>query len=168
MEESISYQYEANNKESYDVLAAYATNLSVNVSLFPMKRTIVIDGNVAEIVGEFIDCQGLDFHIAPIELHAECIGDLINNETTDAATLRRIIYQFLEQQKMQSEQQKEQCEKHINVIEEITRDRDKARESSETYLRWYHDVDGRLNRVKVQVQALAVMIDSIFPKDAAV
>lgn len=161
MEESISYQYEANNKESYDALAAYATNLSVNVSLFPTKLTIVVDGKAAEMVGKFIDDQGLDFHIAPIELHAECMGDLIDNETTDAFTLRRIIYRLFEQQKMQSE-------KHNNVIDEITRDRDKARESSKTYLQWYHEADGRLNRVKGQVQALAVMIDSIFPKDAAV
>ena len=71
MEQTTPYRYEAKNDGSYNALAAYATLLMGNVSLFPELRTIVIDGKFAKDVSKFIDKEGLDVFISAIEIDDE-------------------------------------------------------------------------------------------------
>lgn len=99
MEATTSYQYKALNVSSYRVLAAYVANLSANVSLYPEKLAIVIDGKAHVEVGKYIDDQALDFNIAPIELHNESLGELIDEEAVDAASLRKVIHMMIERHK---------------------------------------------------------------------
>ena len=157
MEATTSYQYKALNDISYRVLAAYVANLSANVSLYPEKLAIVIDGKAHVEVGKYIDDQALDFNIAPIELHNESLGELIDEEAVDAASLRKVIHMMIERHKQQSS-------KSENIIAEIAKDRDLARKDCEMYKKWYYDKSDHIGRVKEQVQALAVIIGSIFPK----
>lgn len=95
MELSTSYQYKAINEESYNSLAAYATTIPATVTLHPGLLTIVISENAAKEVGEFIDENGLDFHINQIEVDEDNLRDVIDSATTDADTLRKIIYRVL-------------------------------------------------------------------------
>lgn len=159
MEQITAYQYKAINDVSYNALAAYVTNIVANVSLFPEKQTIVVEGKSAYNVGKFIDDQGLDFHINPIEVHDENLGEVINNETTDPGTLRSIIIRLLEDKA-------HTAERHDSVISEITRDRDIARKDRDMYMRWYTESNQQADRVKGQIQAISVLIDSIYPKQS--
>lgn len=157
MGQNTSYQYKANNDNSYDELAAYAINLAGNVSLFPAQKTIVIDGRFSDDVGKLIDREGLDFHITPIEIDDENIDELIDSETTDADTLRNIIYRMKGQKSAMAEH-------HKTVVAEIAKERDSAKSDRDMYMRWYSESNDRENRVKRQVQAIAVLINEIFPE----
>lgn len=158
MEQSTSYKYEALNDGSYNDLAAYAINLVGNVSLFPAQHTIVIDGKFSNDVGKFIDKQGLDFHCNPIEVHDENLGEVIDNGTTDANTLRKIIYQLLEEKRAM-------VETHMSVLDDIAKQCDSAKENRDMYQKWYYETKQGADRVKSQVKAIAVLVNSIFPED---
>lgn len=158
MEQTTSYRYEALNDGSYNELVEYAINLVGNVSLFPAKRTIVIEGRFLNDVGKFIDKAGLDFHITPIEVHDEDFEDVISCETIDAETLRYIIFRLLDQ-KGQTAKQNE------NIMAEIAKDRDRMKKDRDLYMQWYMEKSEKVDRIKSQVQAVAVLFNGIFPKE---
>jgi len=156
MEQNTAYRYEAKNWDSYNELVGYAINLCANVSLFPGHQTIVISSEMAQDVGKFIDDQGLDFYIAPIEVDDENLGEVIDNETTDSDTLRKIIHQLLDRESSIVAQ-------HENDIAKITNERDVARNDRDMYQRWYRERGASEDRVKSQVKAIAALLNSIFP-----
>lgn len=158
MELSTSYQYKAINEESYNSLAAYATTIPATVTLHPGLLTIVISENAAKEVGEFIDENGLDFHINQIEVDEDNLRDVIDSATTDADTLRKIIYRVLAEKRAMAEA-------HKGVLDDITKQCDSAKNDRDMYQRWYHETSEKADRVKSQVKAIAVLIDSIFPKE---
>lgn len=158
MEQATPYRYEAKNGGSYNELAAYATQLMGNVSLFPELSTIVIDGRFANDVGKFIDKEGLDVFISPIEVDDNNIHNIINTATVDTDTLRKIIYQLLEEKRAMAET-------HKSVLDDITKQRDSAKQNRDLYQKLYHETSGKADRVKSQVKAIAVLVNSIFPED---
>lgn len=157
MEQTTPYRYEAKNDGSYNELAAYATQLMGNVSLFPELSTIVIDGRFANDVGKFIDTEGLDVFISPIEVDDNNIHDLINTAAVDADTLRKIIYRIMEEKIAMAEA-------HKSVLDDITKQYESAKENSDMYKRWCHETTEMADRVKSQVKAIAVLINTIFPE----
>lgn len=158
MELTTSNQYKALNEASYNSLAAYASTIPATVTLHPGFLTIVISEDAAKEVGEFIDDNGLDFRINPIEVHDENLGDVIDNATTDANTLRKIIYQLLEEKRAMAET-------HKSVLDDITKQCDSAKENRDMYQKWYYETKQGADRVKSQVKAIAVLVNSIFPED---
>lgn len=158
MELTTSNQYKALNEASYNSLAAYASTIPATVTLHPRLLTIVISEDATKEVGEFIDDNGLDFHINPIEVHDENLGDVIDNATTDANTLRKIIYQLLEEKRAMAET-------HKSVLDDITKQCDSAKENRDMYQKWYYETKQGADRVKSQVKAIAVLVNSIFPED---
>lgn len=158
MELNTPYQYKALNEESYNSLAAYATTIPATVTLHPGLRTIVISENAAKEVGQFIDENGLSFHINQIEVDDDNLRDVIDCETTDADTLRKIIYRVLEEKRAMAEANK-------SVLDDIAKQCDSAKKDRDMYQRWYHEISEKTDRVRSQVKAIAVLIDSIFPKE---
>lgn len=158
MELNTPYQYKALNEDSYNSLAAYATTIPATVTLHPGILTIVIPVNAAKEVGQFIDENGLSFHINQIEVDDDNILEVIDSETTDADTLRKIIYQLLEEKRAMAEE-------HKSILDSMAKQYDTARENRDMYQRWYHETSEKADRVKSQVKAIAVLIDSIFPKE---
>lgn len=158
MEQGTPYRYEAKNDGSYNELASYATQLMGNVSLFPELSTIVIDGRFANDVGKFIDKEGLDVFISPIEVDDNNIHNLINTATVDTDTLRKIIYQLLEEKRAMAET-------HKSVLDDITKQCDSAKKDRDLFQKWYHESAQGADRVKSQVKAIAVLVNSIFPED---
>lgn len=158
MEQTTPYRYEAKNDGSYNELAAYAIQLMGNVSLFPELSTIVIDGRFANDVGKFIDKEGLDIFISPIEVDDDNILDLINTATVDADTLRKIIYRVMEEKKAMAEA-------HKSILDDITKECDSAKKNRDMYQQRYYETFDKADRVKSQVKAIAVLMDSIFPKE---
>lgn len=156
MENQTSYCYNALNEDSYYKLAAYASTIPATVTLHPGPLTIVVSENAKEYVGKFIDDNGLDFHINPIELHDDNIEKLINSDTTDADTLRKIIFRMMREKETM-------IEAHQSVVDSITKQCDSAKEDREMYQKWYHESSEKNDKVKSQIQAIAVLIDSIFP-----
>lgn len=157
MELTTSYQYKAINEASYNSLAAYASTIPATVTLHPGLLTIVISENATKEVGKFIDDNGLDFHINQIEVDDDNLRDVIDSETTDADTLRKIIYRMIgEKQSM--------IEAHESVLESITKQCDSAKKDRDMYQKWYYETTEKTNRVKSQIQAIAVLVNSIFPE----
>lgn len=158
MELTTSNQYKALNEASYNSLAAYASTIPATVTLHPGLLTIVVSENAAKEIGEFIDDNGLDFHINPIEVDDDNLRDVIDSETTDADTLRKIIYRMMEEKRAMAET-------HKSVLEDITKQRDSAKENRDMYQKWYYETKQGADRVKSQVKAIAVLVNSIFPED---
>lgn len=157
MEQNTAYQYKALNEDSYNSLAAFAVTTPATVTLHPGLLTIVISDNSTNEIGEFIDSEGLDFHINPIEVHDETLGYVIDCETTDAGTLRKIIHRMMAERIAMEDHNK-------GIIAEITAQRDEAQKGRDNYSRWYSEEAANANRVKSKVQAIAVLLNSIFPE----
>ena len=158
MELTTSNQYKALNEASYNSLAAYASTIPATVTLHPGFLTIVISEDAAKEVGEFIDDNGLDFRISQIEVYDDNLRDVIDSETTDADTLRKIIYQLLEEKRAMAET-------HKSVLDDIAKQCDSAKENRDMYQKWYYETKQGADRVKSQVKAIAVLVNSIFPED---
>lgn len=158
MEQSTPYRYEAKNDGSYNELAAYAALLMGNVSLFPELRVIVIDGRFANDVGKFIDNEGLDFYIAPIEVDDDNLLNLINTAAVDVETLRKIAYRLIEQTNSMAEN-------HNNIIAEITAADENVKKDRDYYRELYLKYANKSNRIKEQIRAIGTLVDSIFPKE---
>ena len=150
MELTTSNQYKALNEASYNSLAAYASTIPATVTLHPGFLTIVISEDATKEVGQFIDDNGLDFRISQIEVDDDNLRDVIDSETTDANTLRKIIYWMMEEKRAMAET-------HKSVLEDITKQRDSAKENRDMYQKWYYETKQGADRVKSQVKAIAVL-----------
>lgn len=157
MQQYPTYQFKALNKSSYSILAEYAITLPADVQLFPGELIINIGGNGVETAGMFIDDNGLDFHIAPIEPQDDEIEKYIDDETADPATLRKIIHRLIEQRR-------DSDEKQAGIIAEITKERDDARADRDKYLRWFSDGERQVSMAKARIEAISILLGSIFPK----
>lgn len=164
MENKTIYQYKANNESSYGTLAYYATSLPVNVSLSPGSLTLNIDGSAAKEVGQFIDDNGLSFHITPIEQDGENIDSLVADERTDASVLREIIRGLDEKIKVQEDMHKESSEAMQRRLQACETNLREARGNAESYREWYAESQAETDRIKRQIQAISLLFRSIFPE----
>lgn len=146
-----SIQYIANDKGSYTSLANFAVTLGTDVTLFPDYNTIVLSEASANDAGAYIDKEGLNFHIEPIDADDADPEMLVSFRTADAATLRRLAERLIDQKAAVDEEL-------ANVRESLT----KARNDVETYSKWYREELATNDRVKAQIQAIAVLYQSIF------
>lgn len=149
-----TYKYVANNKDSYNSLAAYAVTLPVTVTLFPQYNTIAISEDAANEVGKFIDGEALDFTIKVAQTEVDDTEDLLDDPTTDSSILREIAESFQADKTALSVQTKQ-----------FQADLDKVTETKNNYYRYWTDADKKYDRIKGQVEAIAVLVSSIFPKD---
>lgn len=158
MNQNTPYRYSANNAGSYNELAAYALGLSVNVSLYPRDLTIVIDGEAANAIGKYIDGQGLDFHISPIEIDADNLDEIANDKLTDPSTLRKAIELLRNQIKDMNEGLAKIDTYYRNQQDALKADRDHyANKRKDAY---------KVNmRVRGQIKAIAALMSAIYPDE---
>jgi len=168
MDVNTSYRYKAINTTSYNSLAAYIATVpptaAVTATLHPALSTIVVSGNFVADVNRFIDEENLEFHINPIAVHAENLGEVIDNETTDAATLRKIIYSMMEKKRQSDEQHDEEAKSLHSDLFKCEADLLEAQRLRDSYREQWARCRAELTRVRKQVEAIAVMQQSIFPK----
>lgn len=146
-----SIQYIANDKGSYTSLANFAVTLGTDVTLFPDYNTIVLTEASANDAGAYIDKEGLNFHIEPIDADDADPEMLVSFRTADAATLRGLAERLIGQKAAVDEEL-------AQVRESLT----KACNDVETYSKWYREELATNDRVKAQIQAIAVLYQSIF------
>lgn len=146
-----SIQYIANDKGSYTSLANFAVTLGTDVTLFPDYNTIVLSEASANDAGAYIDKEGLNFHIEPVDADDIDPEMLVSFRTADAATLRGLAERLIGQKAAVDEEL-------AQVRESLT----KARNDVEMYSKWYRDELATNDRVKAQIQAIAVLYQSIF------
>lgn len=146
-----SIQYIANDKGSYTSLANFSVTLGTDVTLFPDYNTIVLSEASANDAGAYIDKEGLNFHIEPIDADDADPEMLVSFRTADAATLRGLAERLIGQKAAVDEEL-------ANVRESLTL----ARNDVETYSKWYREELATNDRVKAQIQAIAVLYQSIF------
>lgn len=164
MENKTIYQYKANDKSSYNALAYYAPCLPANVSLYPGRLTLNIDGSAAKEVGQFIDNNGLSFHITPIEQDEKKIDSLVADETTDASVLRDIIHGLNEKIKIQEDMHSKSSEAMQKKLQDCETNLRRARGNAESYREWYAESQAETDRIKRQIQAISLLFRSIFPE----
>lgn len=153
-----SYRYAALSEDSYDSLAAFASTIPAQVTLFPALHIIVVANDGVAEVGKFIDDNALDFQIGPIEIDADNLMATVECEATDPYTLREIIsYMKSERASM--------MQAHEAVVADFKRQRDMAKSRCDRYSRWFNEASARNDRVKAQVEAIAVLLNSIYPKE---
>lgn len=157
METNTSYRYESKNDGSYNELAAYAVGLMGNVSLFPELGVIVIDGRFADGVGAFIDNNGLDFHISPIEIEDDNLINLVNTEAIDTETLRRVTCRIIELSHSAAE-------KKDKIISEMAASNEAVKSDLNHYRELYLKYADTNCRIYEQIRAIGTLVDSIFPK----
>lgn len=158
MNQNTPYRYSANNAGSYNELAAYALGLSVNVSLYPRELTIVIDGEAANAIGEYIDEQGLDFHISPIEIDADNLDEIANDKLTDPGTLRKAIELLRNQIRDMYEGRAKIDAYYRNQQNALKADRDH-------YAKKWEDAYKSNMRVRSQIKAIAALMSAIYPDE---
>ena len=168
MDVNTSYRYKAINTTSYNSLAAYIATVpptaAVTATLHPALSTIVVSGNFVADVNRFIDEENLEFHINPIAIHDENLGEVIDNEITDAATLRKIIYSMMEKKRQSDEM-------HDNIVKSLSDDLEKteaelleAQRLRDSYREQWARCRAELTPERKQVEAIAVMQQSNYPK----
>lgn len=163
MEQLTPYKYKAQNAGSYRELATFAITTSANVALYPELATIVIvptetTPNIIKDFGSYIDREGLDFLITPIEIDGNNYVELLNDETTDAGTLRTIVRQLLDKGASMAESNR-------NSLSEISAKYEYEVQRGNDYKRWWQQTNQQLDRVKGQVKSIGILINSIFPED---
>lgn len=157
MEQNKAIQYKALDNESYNALAAHAVNFPATVTLHPKLSTIVVCGDWHQKIRDLIHSESLSFQVEPIEFNDDSLEKLIDSDTTDAGTLREIIFRLINE-KADAE------DSYQKLINDITAQRDEARKGRDEYSKWWHEANFKNDRVKDQVKAIAVMINSIFPE----
>ncbi len=153
-----SYRYAALSEDSYNSLAAFASTIPAQVTLFPALHIIVVANDGVAEVGKFIDDNALDFQIGPIELDADNLMATVECEATDPYTLREII-SYMKSERASMKQA------HEAVEADFKRQRDMAKSRCDRYSRWFNEASARNDRVKAQVEAIAVLLNSIYPKE---
>lgn len=153
-----SYRYAALSEDSYNSLAAFASTIPAQVTLFPALHIIVVANDGVAEVGKFIDDNALDFQIGPIEIDADNLMATLECEATDPYTLREIIsYMKSERASM--------MQAHEAVVADLKHQRAVAESRRTRYSRWFNEASARNDRVKAQVDAIAVLLNSIYPKE---
>ena len=153
-----SYRYAALSEDSYNSLAAFASTIPAQVTLFPALHIIVVAKDGVVEIGKFIDDNALDFQIGPIEIDADNLMATVECEATDPYTLREII-SYMKSERASMKQA------HEAVEADFKRQRDMAKSRCDRYSRWFNEASARNDRVKAQVEAIAALISSIYPKE---
>jgi hypothetical protein len=153
-----SYRYAALSEDSYNSLAAFASTIPAQVTLFPALHIIVVANDGVVEIGKFIDDNALDFQIGPIEIDADNLMATVECEATDPYTLREII-SYMKSERASMKQA------HEAVEADFKRQRDMAKSRCDRYSRWFNEASARNDRVKAQVEAIAALISSIYPKE---
>lgn len=171
MEKSTSYRYEALNDKSYQKLSEFAARAAVaTTTLYPKHKTVVISATDAELdfigrTGKFIDDNGLDFHITPIERSGDPIEAIIADETIDAESLRQLVIEFKEyRDKLVKEHNDRVNDLHSEIDETVKKLNDASRERDQ-YADLWKVAHTRSSRVREQIEAIAVLMNSIYSKD---
>lgn len=155
------YSYKANTSESYDSLAAYVVNTSLNASFFPKALTIVVipdeEENDFKEVGRFIDTEGLNFHITPIIPDEANQKDLIESEVTPSCILQAFIYKMLAENAQKAEvvnslqTRLEVCESNLA----------KAQKDRDNYYKWWQEEESKRTRLVDTIKALRTLLNSV-------
>lgn len=159
---STSYRYKALNANSYNMLAAYASTIPADVTLIPETLTIIISDEGATSpsleVGKFIDNNGIDFQIDQVAVDTDNLNGVVDDKNVDAATLREVIRLLMGEKEAMKQA-------HEQVKERFGRERESIQSDRDLYQKWYVEAVEKRDRVKEQVKAIALLMNSIFPDD---
>lgn len=157
MEQTLSIRYVAANRESYESLAKFTAALGTTVTLFPTMNTILITEDSAKAVGEHIDTNGLDFHIETLDFSDEQLESAADFITVDSSTLRRVIARLTDQRADMSTEIAEIKNQLADVKDQLADSRKKEAQ----YSKWWSESSTSNNRLKQQIKAIAVLVNSI-------
>lgn len=152
------FKFTASDDTSYNSIAACAVTIDATVTLHPDLLTVVVSSEGVGEMGQFIEDSALDIKVSQIEVNDDNLTDVIESRTTDAGTLRKIIYRMMEEKRAMAET-------HKSVLDDITKQCDSSKENRDMYREWYYETKQGADRVKSQVRAIAVLVNSIFPED---
>lgn len=161
MENVTAYTFKATNGESYDSLAAYLVNTTLNASFFPKSLIIVVisdkDEKDFKEVGRFIVTEGLDFVINPATLNADNEKGLIENEVASPCNLRALVYKMLAE-KAKDDDVISSLQTRLSACEG---ELGKVRQDKERYNKWWNEESTKRVRLEDAIKALRALLDVV-------
>ena len=156
------YRYDALNEKSYKALATHVASTTLEASFYPKLLTIVVtpkedEEEAFKELGMFIDAEGLDLHIDPIQPQEEIDDALIYSEVTPSCLLRNIVDEMKAENKRQTDViaslQKRQtaCETELNNV----------RQDRELYSKWHNEESCRRHRLEETIKALRTLLNMV-------
>lgn len=157
MEQTLSNRYVAANRESYESLAKFAVSLGTTVTLFPTLNTILITESSEKAVNEYINTNMLDFLAETLDFDDEQLESVADFITVDSGTLRRVIARLTDQRADMSTEIAEIKNQLADVKDQLA----DSRKSEAQYSKWWSEASTSNNRLKQQIKAIAVLVNSI-------
>ncbi len=158
--------YKALNAESFNSLGAYLLATKSGVYTFhSAELAITLTASMDDInaTGCFIDDEGLDFHIEVVPTVNSVDMDAIYNPFTSAHTLRDIIDKLLREQELTAEKHNNVIADYCNTCNDLRNAVEAEKQQTENYKNYWLGESRKNDRVKQQVEAISVLIQSIFP-----
>lgn len=147
-------QYTALDQNSYEQLAGFAVGLASDVQLYPTHNVINIEMSSADEVGLFIDKNGLNFQIYPIEVDEDNLRKITQSGIADPISLHRVI-------DILTAKIEETTRKNEETIAELKKSSEEAKKDLLNYQKWYGESINQRDRIRKQVEAIAVLMNSI-------
>lgn len=161
---SKTYKFKTSDEASYNSLAAYVVTMPVTVTLFPQSLTIAISEDASKEVGEFIDNEALKFSISVADIEADDINKLLDDPTSDTSILREIAKALLVDKNVSAELYKKNIDAVTKERGEVILALENTKKDMANISRWWRQEQNKNERIHKQIEAIAVLLDSILPK----
>ena len=158
--------YKALNADSFNNLGAYLlASGNGSYTFHPAELAITLTASMADInaAGCFIDNEGLDFHIEVVPTVTSVDMDAVYNPFASAHTLRGIIKKLLREQELTAEAHNNVIADYCNTCNDLKASIEDEKNQTKKYSDYWLEETRKNDRVKQQVQAISVLINSIFP-----
>ena len=165
-----SYRYIAKNASDYNALTSFVIGSAcVCASLFPSITTVVIsprpeDGDIVLEFAKFIDKEGLDISMEPIEVTPDMDSISCFNGPVDADTLYEVIRNLHRQRKELREKYDADTDELIRRNEKTESLKHELEEAKDRYFKWYQEAQQQNSELCDFMKAIRTMIDIALKK----
>lgn len=153
--------YRASDEMSYNYLCSRIFEGNCIATLNPMSKVIIVHSSneVFDELDSFILKEELNFETEVLDHSTMDAKDLLENPFTPAHMLREIARHLKIVNESIDNKNTELCE----ACDTLNIQLEKAKKDSDTYSRYWLDEKKESDRVKKQVEAIATLMNSIYP-----
>lgn len=151
-------KFKASDEKSYTQLADFAAGLAANdaatIQFYPLHFVINIEKSCADVAVQFIAEKSLNIGVCPIDVYEDNIDEIASDDTSDSYSLHLVI-DFLYAKINEIERKNEES------IAELKKSREDVKKDLLNYQKWYGESINQRDRIRKQVEAIAVLMNSI-------
>lgn len=169
MENLTSYRYTANSSSDYNALVSFITGTVPAVAtLYPNLTTVVITPNlemdVIHVIGKFIDDEGLNFQIEPIEVYEDDVELSCFSGPVDCESLQTVIRNLQDEQKKLQERYDTDTDELIKRNEVTEKKLKDSEEIKDRYNRWYSEAQQKYAELCDVINATKTLMEMAMKK----